>query len=98
MPRQSRISVSVRGVLQFSHSFSDRLARQDNPHPHFLHIQFHYSNYMRIFPRFVLSGRWNPLTCSVRKLSILQPNVLRSVFNIAHFPESPEISKSGISC
>src|SRR5713226_6005206 len=33
--------VMVPGVFQFSQSFSDRLTRQDNPHPHFLHIQFH---------------------------------------------------------
>jgi len=28
------------GMFQFSQSLSDRLTRQDNPHPYFLHIQF----------------------------------------------------------
>ncbi len=33
--------VMVSGVFQFSHSFLDRLTRQDKPHPHCLYIQFH---------------------------------------------------------
>jgi len=31
----------VPGIFQFSQAFSDRLTRQDKPHPHFLQIQFH---------------------------------------------------------
>jgi hypothetical protein len=30
--------VMVLGIFQFSQAFSDRLTRQDKPHPHFLQI------------------------------------------------------------
>jgi hypothetical protein len=36
-----RATLKVTSDLQFPYSFSDRLTRQDNPKPHFLHIQFH---------------------------------------------------------
>jgi hypothetical protein len=36
----------VHGMLQFFHSLSDRLTRQEKPHPHHLHIDLHWGNYM----------------------------------------------------
>jgi hypothetical protein len=50
------------GIFQFSQSFSDRLTRQDNPHPQFLHIQFHYRNYLVVRPLFALAGKHGTLS------------------------------------
>jgi hypothetical protein len=44
-------------MFQFSQSFSDRLTRQDNPHPQFLYIQFHDCNYPVVRPLFALAGK-----------------------------------------
>jgi hypothetical protein len=44
-------------MFQFFHSLSDRLAGQEKPHPHLLHIEFHQSNYMGLcHALFALAG------------------------------------------
>jgi hypothetical protein len=54
-------------MFQFSQSFSDRLTRQDNPHPQFLHIQFHYRNYLVVRALFALAGKHGTLSLCTSK-------------------------------
>jgi len=80
-------------MLQFLQSLSDRLTSQDNPHPHFLHIQFHDCNYLRFCPPFALIGKHGLLSLCFDEVPTIQNRVLTNLFNIDQ-PEVPRLSEN----